>query len=206
VSHDSREPVTIPESFSTKRLLLRRWSDRDLAHFASLNADSKVVEFLPAAMTRADSDLFVQERVETHFAEYGYGPWAVQRLDTGDFIGYVGLMWQTFDAAFTPALEVGWRLSRQNWGNGYATEAARESLRIAFDVLGEEEVVSMTVPQNIKSIAVMQRIGMTRDPIDDFEHPRLPMGHRLRRHVLHRMPVARWRASPRESMSEGARP
>jgi RimJ/RimL family protein N-acetyltransferase len=170
-----------------------------------MNADPQVVEFLPGVMTRAESDGFVQDRLVTHFAEYGYGPWAVQRSDTGEFIGYVGLMWQTFDAPFTPALEVGWRLSSRNWGCGYATEAARESLRIAFDVLGEVEVVSMTVPQNTKSIAVMQRIGMARDPIDDFDHPRLPEHHRLRRHVLHRLPVARWRASPRESVSEQTR-
>jgi RimJ/RimL family protein N-acetyltransferase len=118
----------------------------------------------------------------------------VERRDDGAFIGYVGLMWQVFEAPFTPALEVGWRLAREQWGQGFATEAAAESLRFAFEVIDVGEVVSMTVPRNTRSTAVMERIGMTRTSTDDFDHPRLPEGHRLRRHVLYRLSSTRWSA------------
>ena len=199
MTHDGRQAVLLPESFQTDRLQLRQWLPEDLAAFAEMNADPEVMKFLPGVMTREDSDHFQSSRIDRHFLDYGYGPWAVERKDTNEFIGYVGLMWQTFDSSFTPALEVGWRLARQHWGRGFATEAGRRSLAIAFDVVNESEVVSMTVPQNTRSRAVMRRIGMTYDAADDFDHPRFGEGDALRRHVLHRMSQSQWRI-----LSEGA--
>lgn len=177
---------------STERLLLRRWRDDDRAPFAALNADAEVMAHFVAPLSRAESDAFLDDRVLPHFTEHGYGMWAVERRSDGRFLGTVGLMWQTFPAAFTPALEVGWRLARHAWGHGYATEAARASLAYAFAATDVPEVVSMTAPANVRSIAVMERLGMTRDPADDFEHPRVPQGHRLRVHVLHRVTRRRW--------------
>jgi len=185
--------VTIPSSIATERLLLRRWTSADLAPFAAMNADAVVMEHFPSTMTRDESDQFVSERIATHFDEYGYGLWAVERSDLGEFVGFVGLMWQRFDASFTPALEVGWRLSRPNWGQGFATEAGTAALRIGFTDLSMDEIVSMTSPRNTRSIAVMQRLGMTRNPADDFDHPRVPVGNPLRRHVLYRMTANDWR-------------
>ncbi len=164
---------------------MRRWRDTDREPFAAMNADPEVMRHFPATMERAASDAFV-ERIEAGFDRYGYGLWALEVLETGEFIGYTGLQWTTFEAHFTPALEVGWRLTTKAWGHGYATEAAREALRVAFEA-GVPEVVSFTVPANARSRAVMERLGMTRDPADDFAHPRLPEGHPLCRHVLYRV-------------------
>jgi ribosomal-protein-alanine N-acetyltransferase len=144
-------------------------------------------------MTREESDRFVSERIVKHFDEYGYGLWAVDRSDSREFIGFVGLMWQQFEATFTPALEVGWRLSRAHWGQGFATEAAAAALQIGFNELSMSEIVSMTSLRNTRSIAVMQRLGMSRDPADDFDHPRVPVGHPLRRHVLYRITADGWK-------------
>ena len=193
--------MTVPSSIATERLLLRRWTSADLAPFAALNADALVMEHFPSTMTRDESDQFVTERIAQHFDEHGYGLWAVERRDRQEFIGFVGLMWQCFEAAFTPALEIGWRLSRANWGQGFATEAATSALRVGFSNLSTDEIVSMTSPLNIRSIAVMQRLGMSRNPVDDFDHPRVPVGHPLRRHVLYRITADRWHedAASRES-------
>jgi len=187
------EPVTVPSSIATERLLLRRWTSADLAPFAAMNADPAVMEHFPSTMTREESDQFVSERIAKHFDEHGYGLWAVERSDLHEFVGFVGLMWQRFDASFTPALEVGWRLSRPNWGQGFATEAATEALRIGFTDLSIDEIVSMTSPRNTRSIAVMERLGMSRNPSDDFDHPRVPVGSPLRRHVLYRLTASEWR-------------
>ena len=117
----------------------------------------------------------------------GYGHWAVEVRDAGEFIGFVGLAQPSFEAAFTPCTEIGWRLARSAWGRGYATEAARATLNVAFGPVGLDEVLSWTFEGNLPSRAVMERLGMTRDPADDFDHPRLPEGERLRRHVLYRI-------------------
>jgi RimJ/RimL family protein N-acetyltransferase len=150
-----------------------------------MNADQRVMEHFPAALTREQSDRFV-DRIEAHFAEHGFGPWAVEISGAVAFIGYVGLLIPQFDAHFTPAVEVGWRLAAEYWGRGYATEAARESVRYGFEEAGLDEIVSFTVPANVPSRRVMERIGMTRDPADDFDHPALS-GHPLARHVLYRL-------------------
>ena len=160
----------------TERLLLRGWRDADRAAFAMLNADPQVMQHFPAPLSRAESDAFLDQRVLPHLAEHGYGLWAVERRSDGAFLGTVGLMWQTFPARFTPALEVGWRLARPAWGHGYATEAAHASLRHAFDGVGVDEVVSMTSVSNAPSRAVMERLGMTRDPERRLRPPPRPRG------------------------------
>jgi RimJ/RimL family protein N-acetyltransferase len=170
----------------TERLLLRRWREADLAPLAALNADPQVMEHFSAPLTGAQSDALVA-RVERHFEQRGYGLWAVARHDDDALLGFTGLEPVGFDAPFTPVLEVGWRLARSAWGHGYATEAAHAALEHAFGALGVPEVVSLTAQTNRRSQRVMQRLGMTRDPADDFDHPGLPPGHPLRRHVLYRI-------------------
>lgn len=169
----------------TERLLLREWRPEDRAPFAALNADLAVNEFLPKPLTRAESDALA-DRFEAHRVEHGFTFWAVGAPGVAPFVGAVGLVRVSFEAPFTPAVEIGWRLAREHWGQGYATEAARASLAFAFDVLDLDEVVSFTVPENVRSRAVMERLGMVHDVTGDFDHPRLPAGHRLRRHVLYR--------------------
>ena len=175
------------DELRTEHLLLRRWTDADREPFAALNADPEVMRHFAAPLDRGASDAFV-DRIEAQFGELGYGLWAVEVRGTGEFIGFTGLALQTFQAHFTPAVEIGWRLARGAWGHGYATEAASAALAFAFGPAGlEEEVVSMTTVTNERSQAVMRRIGMTRDPVDDFDYPRLPEGHPLRPHVLYRI-------------------
>jgi len=175
-----------PAELRTERLRLRRWSASDRPAFAALNADPKVVEYLPAALTRAQSDALAA-RIETHFAQHGFGLWAVEIPGVAPFAGFVGLSVVGFEAHFTPAVEVGWRLAAPHWGRGYAREGARAALAFAFETLGLPEVVSFTVPANRRSRRVMEALGMARDPADDFDHPALPAGHPLRRHVLYRI-------------------
>jgi RimJ/RimL family protein N-acetyltransferase len=170
----------------SERLLLRRWRESDREPFAALNADPEVMEHFPRPLTREESDAFI-DRMEKHFTEQGFSMWALEVLPTGSFTGFVGLLVPRFQAHFTPAVEIGWRLARQHWGRGYATEAARAALTFGFEELLLEEIVSFTVPGNIRSRRVMERIGMTHDPSDDFEHPGISAGHRLRPHVLYRL-------------------
>lgn len=179
------------EPIVTDRLILRRWRDDDLAPFAAMNADPAVMEFFPAALSPAESDDFVA-RIDAGLAARGYGLWALELRSTGEFIGFTGLAVPGFDAPFTPCVEIGWRLVQSSWGSGLASEAARESLRQGFVEHGLDEIVSFTYEGNLRSRAVMERIGMTRDPADDFEHPGLP-GHRLAPHVLYRLTADRWR-------------
>lgn len=181
-----------PITLHTSRLILRPWRDADDEAFAAMFDDQPVMEFLPAA-TGAEIDAFIQ-RIKTHFAEHGFGWWAVEVPQVAPFIGYVGLSVPRFEAPFMPAVEVGWRLASAHWGNSYATEGARAALEAGFTRFGLGEIVSFTVPANTRSIRVMERIGMTRDPTEDFDHPRLPEGHPLRRHVLYRLGKERWQA------------
>ncbi|MET0695753.1 MAG: GNAT family N-acetyltransferase [Propionibacteriaceae bacterium] len=175
-------------TLTTSRLRLRSWRETDLAPFAALNADPAVVEFLPKPLTRDESDLMV-ERIQDGFAQRGFGLWAVEVVDSGAFAGLVGLGVPRFDAPFTPCVEIAWRLGPAHWGHGYATEAASAALDFGFREQGLNEIVSFTVPANLKSRAVMDRLGMQHDPAEDFDHPLLPEGHRLRRHVLYRLPA-----------------
>jgi ribosomal-protein-alanine N-acetyltransferase len=165
---------------------MRPWRAADRAPFAALNADPEVMRHFPAPMSREESDAFADAaaaRIETD----GWGLWALEVRETGAFIGFTGLNPATFEAHFTPAVEVGWRLAHQAWGHGYATEAARAAVRFGFEELGLGEIVSFTAAGNARSRAVMERLGMTQDPDGDFDHPRVPEGSALRRHVLYRL-------------------
>jgi len=170
----------------TERLVLRGWRDDDRAPWASMNADPEVMRYFHDTMTRDQADAML-DRMDAALTAQGWGLWALERQDTGELIGFTGLAVPTYDLPFTPCVEVGWRLARSAWGRGYATEAAREALRVGFDEIGLPEVVSMTSVPNTPSRAVMERIGMTRDPGGDFEHPAVPPGHPLRPHVLYRI-------------------
>jgi len=170
----------------TDRLILRAWREADLAPFAALNADPLVMEHFPKLLSREDSDA-IATRIEAKLRATGFGLWAVEVKSGAPFIGFVGLNVPTIRAPFMPAHEIGWRLAREGWGHGYATEAALACVRFAFGELGLAELVSMTVPGNLRSRAVMERLGMTRDPADDFDHEGIPEGHPLRRHVLYRL-------------------
>lgn len=143
------------------------------------------MEHYPAPLSRARSDSFVRERIVPQFAERGYSLWAVEVPGVAPFIGCVGLLVHSFEARFTPCVEIGWRLAFPFWGRGYATEAARAAVAFGFTEAGLEEIVSFTVPANRRSIAVMERLGMSDD--GEFEHPKLPPGHPLRTHVLYRL-------------------
>jgi RimJ/RimL family protein N-acetyltransferase len=171
---------------STPRLRLRRWLPTDLAPYAALNADSEVTAFLAGPLDRAASDQMV-ERIERGFDDLGFGLWALERADTGQFIGFAGLSVPRFEAPFMPAVEIGWRLARSAWGHGFATEAAQAAVDDGFARVGLSDVVSFTAATNVRSRAVMDRLHMTHDPAEDFQHPNLPTGHPLRLHVLHRL-------------------
>jgi RimJ/RimL family protein N-acetyltransferase len=162
----------------TERLVLRQWRDEDKEPFAALNADPVVMEHFPSTMTREASDKFVEFNKAT-IRTRGWGLWAVDV--EGEFIGFVGLN----EPGFMPGVEIGWRLKREAWGHGYATEAGRAVLAYAFDDIGLDEVISFTSTTNLRSQQVMQRLGMTHDPADDFDHPNVD-DPRLRRHVLYR--------------------
>lgn len=180
-------------TLTTERLTLRRWAAADREPFARLNADPEVMRHFVQPLSRDESDAFV-ERIEAGFEARGYGLWAVERQTDGAFLGFTGLAWHTFEAPFTPCAEVGWRFDRSAWGHGYATEAGRASLRFGFEEAGLAEIFSWTSPLNRPSVAVMERLGMARDPAEDFDHPRVPEGHPLRRHVLYRLSRERYLA------------
>ena len=171
----------------TDRLALRQWREADLEPFAELNADPEVMRYFPAPLTRAESDAHA-ERSRARIAERGWGLWAVEVVGEVPFIGFIGLAEPRFEAHFTPAVEIGWRLAREHWGHGYAVEGARAAVAYGFGELGLDEIVSFTTTANERSRRVMERLGMTHDAADDFEHPLLAPGHPLRPHVLYRLP------------------
>jgi RimJ/RimL family protein N-acetyltransferase len=175
----------------TERLVLRRWREEDEGPFAALNSDPVVMEHFPGVLTREQSDQMIRQ-MELHFEEFGYGLWAVDIRWAGKFIGFCGLSVPTFHTHFTPAVEIGWRFTRDEWGNGYATEAARAAVDFGFEQAHLDEVLSWTIPANEPSIGVMTRLGMTREPAFDFDHPRLLEDDRLRRHVVYRLTRDDW--------------
>lgn len=170
----------------TERLVLRRWKREDREFFSRLNADPRVMEFMLACLSAAESDQFV-DRIENHFCEHGFGLFAVEFRPSRIFIGFAGLQIPRFKATFMPCVEIGWRLSPEHWGLGLATEASRAIVRHSFEDLGLDSLVSFTFAGNVRSRRVMEKIGMTHDPSEDFEHPGLPPGHPLRPHVLYRL-------------------
>jgi RimJ/RimL family protein N-acetyltransferase len=173
-------------TLTTERLILRRWRDEDREPFARMNADPIVMRHFVRSLSRAGSDALL-DQLDAGFERHAFGTWAVERREDGRFLGFVGLSVPMFDAPFNPCVEVGWRFDQFAWGNGYATEAARQALRYGFDEAGLAEIVSFTSALNERSIAVMERLGMHRDPADDFDDPRIAVGHPLRRHVLYRL-------------------
>jgi RimJ/RimL family protein N-acetyltransferase len=177
----------VTNELRTARLLLREWRDEDGAAFAELSADPAVMRYLVPFADRAAMDAWVVT-ARKHWQDRGFGPWVVELPGEALMIGVVGLSNLRFALPFAPAVEAAWRLARPYWGQGYAYEAARAAIDDGFDRLGLNEIVAFTVPANLASRRVMEKLGMTRDPAEDFdfEHPRLPPGHPLRRHVLYR--------------------
>jgi ribosomal-protein-alanine N-acetyltransferase len=170
---------------TTERLVLRLWQPDDLAPFAAMNADPRVMEHFPAVLTHDESDALVA-RIERQLAQFGWGLWAAERRDTGEFIGFIGLSPVPDDLLLAPGTEVGWRLAREHWGRGFATEGARASVHHGFDNVGLDEIFSFTAAANLRSQRVMQKLGMSRDAANDFEHPRYP-NWSGRHHVVYRL-------------------
>ncbi|HEY2257185.1 MAG TPA: GNAT family N-acetyltransferase [Variovorax sp.] len=187
------DPASFPE-LRTSRLLLRAWREEDAAPFAELNADPEVTRFLLGPLSRAQSDAQIAG-YRQQFDQEGFGRWAVEIPGVSGFIGMVGLAVIPYPAHFTPAVEIAWRLARRFWGQGFASEAARAALAFGFEQAGLTGIVALTVAANAKSRAVMERLGMVRDPSDDFDHPLVPKGHPLERHVLYRLSREAWARS-----------
>ncbi|QDU54297.1 GNAT family N-acetyltransferase [Aeoliella mucimassa] len=188
---DSWMPALIePE---TNRLLLRQWREEDLAPFAQLNGDATVMRYFPKTLTRSESDALAI-KLQHRIAEQGWGFWAVELRDTGAFMGFVGLNRPDYALPIGPCVEIGWRMLQEYWGFGYATEAAQAALRVGFETLGLDEIVSYTATINLPSQRVMQRLGMQLDR-DTFEHPLVPEGHPLRTHVVYRLTQQQWQES-----------
>ena len=179
----------------TSRLYLRRWREGDLVPFRRMNRDPAVIEFLPGPLSDEESDALA-ERADRAIAERGYGLYAVEVKSAGRFAGFVGLSMTAPGFRFGEKVEVGWRLCREAWGYGYATEAGRRCLEHGFSC-GLDEIVSFTYEGNRRSRAVMERLGMHRNSEDDFDHPRIPEGHPLRRHVLYRLTRDEWSTETR---------
>jgi RimJ/RimL family protein N-acetyltransferase len=182
VSLEATDFVTL----SSDRVSLRRWRDEDRDAFAAINSDARVMEYFQASLSRAESDAMV-DGIQKHFNEHDFGLWAIEVPGVASFIGFAGLAVARFSAHFTPCVEIGWRLAFEHWGHGYATEAARLALGYGFGKLALPEIVSFTTATNRRSRAVMERLGMRRDPAHDFDYPSLPKNHPLLRHVLYRL-------------------
>lgn len=174
----------------TDRLILRQWQDSDFLPFAEMNADPAVMKYYPRTLSEDESNTMA-DKIKYLISERCWGFWAVELIENGQFIGFVGLHEPTFELPASPCVEVGWRLAKQYWGNGYATEAARESLRYAFDELKLNEIVSFASVSNKKSWRVMERLGMINTG-NNFEHPIIPEGHPLREHMLYKITKAQW--------------
>jgi len=181
-SHGFRAIPTI----ETSRLLLRGWRDSDIAPWVAMNADSRVMEFFLRTYDRATAESFAA-LARADLERDGFGWWVVEEKNGSPFVGVISLQAVPFEAAFTPANEIGWRFVFDKWGHGYATEGARAALDFGFSQLAWREVIAMTSLLNVRSQLVMERLGMARNPDDDFDHPRIPEGHRLRRHVVYRI-------------------
>lgn len=173
-------------TIETPRLILRDWRDQDVEAWVAMNADPRVTEFFPKIYTRELSEASAAA-IRAQLKRDGFGWWALEVRGGPAFIGSIALQAVPFDAAFTPANEIGWRLAFQDWGNGYATEGARAALDFAFNELKWPEVIAFTAASNLRSQRVMNRLGMSHEAGDDFDHPKVEDGHRLRRHVLYRI-------------------
>lgn len=181
-----------PTVLRTQRLILRRWKESDLLPFARINADPRVMEFMLGTMTEEETRQSI-ERIEKHFDAHGFGGWAVEVADSEKFIGLVGISIPRYTLPFSPCVEIAWRICAEEWGKGYAPEAANEAMRDGFERVGLQEIVSFTTLTNLKSRRVMEKLGMRYCPAEDFDHPMVAEGHSLRRHALYRMSKVDWR-------------
>jgi RimJ/RimL family protein N-acetyltransferase len=172
----------------TKRLILRTWKPEDANAYFKINQDPQVIELLQGPLTMEQVNDFINS-ANKHQAKHGYALWAVELKQTGELLGFIGLKYTAWDAHFTPAVEIGWRLGSQHWGMGYATEGAKAALAYGFKRCGLKEIVSFTVTANVRSMRVMEKIGLKRDIDGDFAHPKLPVEHHLSRHILYRLSV-----------------
>ncbi len=182
--------MTVP-TICTQRLILRPWKESDLEPFAALNNDPRVMEFYASTLSREESDALAK-KFQNEFAQRGYGHWAVEVPEKADFIGYIGLNYWNLEASFAPCIDIGWRLAVEHWGQGYATEGASAALKYGFEVFKFPEIVSMATIENTKSHRLMERLGMKRNPSEDFEHPKVPKGNPLSWRVLYRLKQERW--------------
>jgi RimJ/RimL family protein N-acetyltransferase len=182
----SLKTFTSPMEIRTARALLRQWHDSDIPVWVEMNADAQVRRYFPTVAT-AEAAAGEATRIRAALAQRGWGAWALEIPGSVPFAGFVGLIVPAFQAHFVPAVEIGWRLMRSTWHQGYATEAAQAVVRFAFEQLELPELISMTVPDNLPSQAVMKRLGFTHDSQDDFDHPKIEDGHRFKRHVLYRL-------------------
>jgi RimJ/RimL family protein N-acetyltransferase len=185
-----RNPI---DYLKTERLTLRRWQESDLAPFTAMNMDAEVMQYFPSILTPEQTQKMI-EKIEEGFSKKGFGLWAIETNQTKEFVGFAGLSEPSFSAHFTPCTEIGWRIASKFWGQGYAPEAAREILKDAFKRLNLPEVVSFTAKANSNSIRVMRKLGMIRDPKDDFNHPAVEANSRLAEHVLYRLSKKQWLA------------
>jgi RimJ/RimL family protein N-acetyltransferase len=178
--------VSAPQQLRTERLLLRPWRTQDREPFAAMNDDPAVMEYFPTTLTRAESDARA-EHFGSDIQRLGYGFWAAEIPGEAPFIGFIGLMATDDEMPFSPAIEIGWRLAREHWGHGFASEGARAALAFGFSELGLEQIVALTAAANLRSRRVMERLGMQRDPAEDFIHPGVHADHPIASHVLYRI-------------------
>ncbi len=171
---------------ATPRLILRTWQKQDAEAYYQINQDPDVIAWLRGSLTLPEVNAFMAA-ANQHQQQHGYTLWAVELEKTGELIGFIGLNYTDWKSAFTPAIEIGWRLGSQHWGKGYATEGATAALNHGFNTMELKEIVSFTVPANVRSIRVMEKIGLQRDVNGDFAHPKLPADHRLSQHILYRL-------------------
>ncbi len=177
----------------TKRLILRDWEEKDIIPFVGMNQDPEVMKFFPNLLS-CDESINLIHRTQKQLSDYGFCLFAVELRETSEFIGFVGLSVPGFQAHFTPCVEIGWRIAKKYWNQGFATEAAKAVLREAFERYGLNEVVSFTAKTNKVSIRIMEKIGLQHDPKDDFNHPNLAINHPLSEHVLFRLSRSKFRS------------
>lgn len=181
-----------PVELRTPRVLLRQWKDSDTDAWSAMNADPEVRRYFPSLLSRTEAK-GEADRIRASITQRGWGMWALEVPGVHPFAGFVGLNLPGYEALWMPAVEIGWRLAPAAWHRGYATEGAAAALHFAFTQLELPQVVAMSAPANGPSHQVMERIGMLRDADADFDHPRVPDGSPLKRHILHRITLAQWR-------------
>ncbi|PJE15814.1 GNAT family N-acetyltransferase [Legionella sp.] len=186
------------EIISTDRIRLRTWQSSDQIPFAQMNADPQVMEHFPGILTENETEALIL-RINEHIRCHQFGLWAAELKETKEFIGFIGLSIPSFSTHFTPCVEIGWRLARQYWGKGLATEGAKAVLDYGFTQINLDEIVSFTATNNYRSRRVMEKIGLIRQEKDDFDNPKLALDHPLSKHVLYRLSQMQWRARLKKS-------